>query len=676
MGFGIKRICPDARQWHDSEMKILVTVVLLLSGSSVVAADAAQRITGRVVDESGDAITAAVVNVSGDLSRSGPDGRFEANMPAEGLAIIHLAAEGFYDAIHTVGETDIGSITLVARQPNRQLLLFAGDAMLARRYFEPPDGEPALVRRNRILGDGKMLLEAVKPYIQLADYASVNLETQLSKKQPKQRLPKSVTFYSPPELPQIMQWAGFDYVALGNNHTWDYREDGLTSTFAALEKTDLGYSGAGFDESAARAPHATEIGGQPYTFLSYVGWAGSFSPSQAADGPKGGAALGGSTVFREDLAAMPADATSVLQYHSGLEYNGMPAMSERTRMRLAVDEGADIAIGHHAHVLQGLEIYRGQLIAYSMGNFLFDQYHYTTQMGMLLYVWMDGDKLHRAEVVPLHINGYVPTPASGSIRYSVLHRLARLSRPFGTCLRSNGAHAVVAACDDDATQVFDLGSATPGTGPVNLTSLDIAPTAPVSFTTSNYQYRLGTDILRRGDFESAGLFGTIDRGWITGKAASIETRESQGLVVKVADGKTERTGMKVFERVFTLSNPTTLSGRIYTSGPATIRFHQQRRRTDDALTDALESGPIKTVGALRTKKAGWHRFSFDFDQPRLTTRSVRLLIDVSDDIAEAGGSEVVFDDMAWIEWRTPWFNGDNSGDNADFATHVQFRSTP
>ena len=100
-------------------------------------------------------------------------------------------------------------------------------------------------------------------------------------------------------------------------------------------------------------------------------WAGTFSPSQTAEGSKGGAALGGDNVFAEDLATIGTDDLSVVQYHSGLEYAEAPAMSERQRLRHAVDHGADVAIGHHAHVLQGLEIYRGRLIAYSMGNFVF-----------------------------------------------------------------------------------------------------------------------------------------------------------------------------------------------------------------------------------------------------------------------------------------------------------------
>jgi len=133
-----------------------------------------------------------------------------------------------------------------------------------------------------------------------------------------------------------------------------------------------------------------------------------------------------------------------------------------------------------------------------------------------------------------------------------------------------------------------------------------------------------------------------------------------------------RTGMRVFERTFTPSNPTTVRGRIHTDGEASIVFSLQRRRMDDGLRDALDSGPTKAVGGLRVTRAGWHEFSFDFDQPRISTRSVRLLIDVKDDSGRSDGTTVLLDDLAWVEWRTPWLGGADAASDAAFATHVQF----
>ncbi|MEJ2274253.1 MAG: CapA family protein [Woeseiaceae bacterium] len=640
----------------------------------------AAGIGGQLVDGNGNAIAGAVVEVAGQRSSSGSDGRFNVQVGDERAALLRIEADGYYGAIHAFAMADldaaggdVGTITLVSRKPGRRLLLFAGDAMLARRYFEPPDGEAVLVRHDRVLQDGKAILGTIRPYIELADFASVNMETQLSRSQPSNRLPKSVTFFSPPEFAELLEWAGFDYVALGNNHTWDYQREGLEATIAALDQTSLGYSGAGFDEVAARAAFVAGLDDNPVAFLSYVGWAGTFSPHQAAEGDKGGAALGGPDVFAADLAAVAPGTATVLQYHSGLEYSEEPAMSERTRLRLAVDNGADVAVGHHAHVLQGLEIYRGRLIAYSMGNFLFDQTYSTTQLGMLLYVWMDGEELHRAEVVPLYVNGYVPTPATGAMRYSVLHRLARVSRSLGTCLYPNGAQAVVAACELPGTRLVEVADAQTVTGPVPTARFGVGPTDLVSFRPGDYRYRLGTDILRRGDFESDGLWGIPGRGWIGGPAISVADGESRHLRIVTEDGEITRTGMSAFQRVFSPSNPTTLAGRVRADAPATVRFRLQRRRPGMSTSEALHNGPLRTVGTVRAEESGWQRFAIDFDQPRVGANAVRLLIEVSADAGASGTVEVLLDDLAWIEWRSPWLDGTDAAVRTPFATHVEFR---
>ncbi len=658
-----------------------ITILWLLLAQATVAQASTTPVRGQILGEDGQPIAGATIEARGRQFTSGPDGRFEFPADVDEPLALHIRAGGYYAMIHTFAREDIaalggdvGPITIVERNPGRRLLLFTGDAMLARRYFEPPAGGPALMRKGSELEDGKKILEPIRPYIELADHASVNLETQLSSGTLDDRLPKSITFYSPAEYAEVLEWAGFDYVALGNNHTWDYQGEGLTTTYAALAKTKLGHSGAGFDEASARRPFLADIGGEPYAFLSYVGWAGTFSPHQAAEGDKGGAALGGSDVFAEDLAVVPDTTTAVLQYHSGLEYSHAPAMSERTRLREAIDNGADIAIGHHAHILQGIEIYRNKLIAYSMGNFMFDQTYYTTQLGMLLYAWMDGDRLHRVEVVPMYVNGYVPTPATGAMRYAILNRVARLSLDLGTCMRPSGAHIVAGACDD--ATVVEPGTATSDGGPVPLATLGVHPASAVSFGLDGHQYRLGIDILRRGDFESAGHFGIPPRGWILGEGISLADGESRHLEVTVPKEATVRTGMSAFQRVFTPSNPTTLSGRIYADGPVVMRVRMQRRQPGTSMSEALEQGPVHDVGAVSIEKAGWHRFSIEFDQPRVTTEALRLFFDLAAGDGHANDLLVRFDDLSWVEWTTPWLGATGQPDAADFGTFVQFRAEP
>lgn len=663
----------------------LVTLAVAGLALSNIAVASPVDVRGRIVDEAGVAIAGAIVAVGNVSHNVGADGEFNFALDSPTTISLRVAAPGYYTFLHTLHRSDfvmgrpavVPDIELVEKKSGRTLMVFAGDAMLSRRYFEPRAGEPTLVRRASVLGDGKQLLMHVQPYIELADVASVNMETQLSNEMLTNPVPKSVTFYSPLELAELLQWAGFDYVALGNNHLYDYRDAGLRSTFDALAATELAYSGAGFNEEQARKPASLVIDGRDHHFLSYVGWPGTFAPTQVARGSKGGAALGDSAFITQDLGALPADSISVLQLHAGLEYAETPALSERTTLRQAIRDGADIAIGHHPHVLQGFEIYRDRLIAYSLGNFLFDQYHYATQLGMLLYVWMDGDELHRAEAVPLHINGYLPTPATGLFRYAVLARLARLT-DSSVCMRASGFHAVVDSCDGKARAptAVTIDDST-SSAPMHLRSLGASPLQALKVESADRPYRLGLDLLNRGDFEYARLYGAHDRTWIVGSNASLRTGDNKLLEIRVpAGGQAVRSGMKVFERVFTLSNPATVSGRIKVDGDVRVRFMLQRRRAMDTLEDALVGGPIRQIGMWQGSSTDWADFSFDHNQPRVATRAVRLLLEVEDVSPEKQGATVSLDDLAWVEWRTPWIGPDDADIDAEFATHLMLHLKP
>jgi poly-gamma-glutamate capsule biosynthesis protein CapA/YwtB (metallophosphatase superfamily) len=641
-------------------------------------------VTGQVIGEDDLRLEGLTVRLDGQSLSTNKAGQFEFSIaPTSAVPVrLEVSATDHYPALQTLHRSDfvtgakaeLPTIELVRKKPGRHLLLFAGDSMLSRRYFEPRAGEPALVRRSHIDEDSRALLQHIKPYVELADYASANLETQLSDKVLTEHLKKSVTFYSPTGLAASLAWAGFDYVALGNNHMFDFMDDALQSTLDTLDRIQLDYSGGGFDDTRARRPAMIELGGETFAFLSYVGWPGTFSPSQVAEASKGGAALGTSESIAEDLGATPEEAITVLQLHAGLEYSARPALTEQTTLRQAVSDGADLAVGHHAHVLQGFEIYQGKLIAYSLGNFLFDQYHYTTQMGMLLFVWMDGDRLHRAEVVPLHINGYLPTPATGEFRYSILNRLAALSDANSVCMHPNGLHARVKACDEAASTASRRIAITrlpQSPVPIALRSLGATPVVPVEIDASGSDYRLGVDLWRRGDFEYAGLFETRDRSWIENDRVQIVSGDDPHLRIEIGEpGTAIRTGLKVFERVFAISNPATVSGRIRADSKVQIRVMLQSRRITDTLEMALTDGRVKEIATMTVEPGTWTGFAFDYDQPREELRSIRLLFEVED--LSNNGASVELDDIAWVEWRTPWMQADDKA-GPEFATHLQLR---
>lgn len=132
-----------------------------------------------------------------------------------------------------------------------------------------------------------------------------------------------------------------------------------------------------------------------------------------------------STARIRDLAAQ-VDVV-VVQLHAGFQFQSAPSDFVRDVAREAIDAGADLVIGHHPHVLQGAEWYRGRLAVYSLGNFVFDQDFLSTfASGMLRTVW-EGDRLLEARLMPVELVGYRPVPTSDEAARRTLLRVWEMS---------------------------------------------------------------------------------------------------------------------------------------------------------------------------------------------------------------------------------------------------------
>jgi poly-gamma-glutamate capsule biosynthesis protein CapA/YwtB (metallophosphatase superfamily) len=129
----------------------------------------------------------------------------------------------------------------------------------------------------------------------------------------------------------------------------------------------------------------------------------------------GGAAFWQTQAAQQAITSLAMDAdVVVVQLHGGFDFQTAPSAFVRTAARAAVDAGADLVLAHHPHVLQGAEWYRGKLIAYSLGNFLFDQEFLLTFSSAFLRTVWDGDTLIEARMVPIEIDGYQPRPVAGA----------------------------------------------------------------------------------------------------------------------------------------------------------------------------------------------------------------------------------------------------------------------
>ncbi len=689
------------------KLQCLFIVFAALSLEAAVLPAAEIHITGRVLSDSGRALENAQVDINGVAASTDISGQFSVMVDSADLYRLGYSAENHFPMIHNFSALEFGwrpqvgrehgtvvpDVTLVERKKGRIMLAFGGDTMLGRRFLEPAKGEPVLVREGHRAEDAAALLRHIGPHLQLADFTSVNLETQVMEAKPEANAPKSYVFFSPPELLDALVAAGIDYVTLGNNHTFDYLSEGLVSTIDALEASGLAWSGAGRTEADSLGAHRARVGGSPLSLLGYVGWAGNFSPNQVAQGAeKGGAAHGTEENIRKSVRReVDAGYLPIVQYHGSREYTDEPTLVTETRLKQSIDDGAILAIGHHPHIVQGFEIYNGRLIAYSMGNFMFDQFHYATTHSYLVYIWMDGDRLHRAEVMPLHIKGYVPMPATDTTRLAILRRVNELSSRRGVFMQPSGGNAVILP-QSGANKTAPTLTLSPvdksrregaSVWPLNQQSWH-TPVASITLNRGETErVRLGKNLLPTGHLESHSLLGAADRAWIEEGHQSIVTEEAapsgknvMHLVIPATAGQ-GRIGMRTFEYTFEPGTPTTFVVRARADAPARVMAYQQWRKRNEDRLEALKSAKLRPIGQRELGTDGWQELRFDFDSPRVTAISYRVVLEVTP-LDPGADHESWFDDIALIEWLSPPLS---SGDvplhvAGGQASHLGLTQTP
>ena len=301
-----------------------------------------------------------------------------------------------------------------------------------------------------------------------------------------------------------------------------------------------------------------------------------------------------------------------------------------------------------------------------MGNFIFDQYHYATRRSFLLYVWMNRDRLHRAEVMPVRIKGYTPMPATDTFRNTILKRTSNLSSRRGVTLGASGGNAVIRPGqmnnrpNPDHAMVLPRDVFPEGATIVSMpsrnwqTPYNIIETRPQN----SARVRLGKNLLPMGHLESHFLHDAPDLSWIEDGAQSIATREDAPagpgvMQLKVAAGRDQgRVGMRTFEYTFEPGTPTTFAVTAHTESPATVTAYQQWRKRNENRLEALETAELRFIGRRELKAGGWQELRFDFDSPRVTAVAYRVILKVEP--ADRSHDHFTwFDDIRLIEWLSP-----------------------
>jgi poly-gamma-glutamate synthesis protein (capsule biosynthesis protein) len=282
-----------------------------------------------------------------------------------------------------------------------------------------------------------------RAWLKKADYAIGNLEAPFTDY--GEPASKTYTFRVPPLMAKGLVSAGFDVVTLANNHILDYGEAGMRSTWAILDSLGIAWCGAGEDRYSAGRSVILEHMGWKVAFLAFsLTYPGEFW----ATSNRAGTAYPHMEIMREELSRCRSLADLIIvSFHWGQELRATPKSYQRLYAHRAVEWGADLVLGHHPHVLQGLEIYKGRLIAYSLGNYVFGSYSRNSRDSVLLKVVFDSQGAIFAEAIPINVYNYQvhfqPRPLERSSRKKVLDHLNTISMPLNGNRRLIGENGLI-----------------------------------------------------------------------------------------------------------------------------------------------------------------------------------------------------------------------------------------
>lgn len=265
-------------------------------------------------------------------------------------------------------------------------------------------------RKMVAAGDFRSPWRSVAETLRAADLAFGNFEGTIS----RDAAPRSggTSFVSRVGVLDGFRFAGLDFLSLANNHVGDFGTGTLVETRKLIRGAGIATAGAGANEAEARAPAILERNGVRFAFVPFNAIVGP--PVVTEDGP--GAVwihMAPWNPFRrsdldrvvDTVRQARANADVVIVYpHWGQEYVANPNADQKRVAHALIDAGADMVIATHPHWVQGAEIYKGRLIAYSLGNFVFDQtWSEETQQGAALDLVFWGPRLVGASFIPVRI---------------------------------------------------------------------------------------------------------------------------------------------------------------------------------------------------------------------------------------------------------------------------------
>ncbi len=284
---------------------------------------------------------------------------------------------------------------LIKNEEPKAVLVAVGDIMLSRM----------VARRIKENQDQKYPFLEVSDLIGQADIAFGNLECPIT---PGRNINLfEMVFRADPESVNGLKYAGFDILSLANNHIFNFGQEGLTDTFSYLEKANIDYIGAGKNKQEAHNFKMLEVNGIKFAFLAYADSIFSYTFSQTEESQPS-IALMDVVQMKKDIFSIKNQADFIIvSMHSGIEYVSQPNAKQIEFAHAAVDTGADLVIGHHPHVVQKMEQYKGGYIFYSLGNFIFDQmWSRETRESVIAKIVFGENNIQEIDFIPILIEDF------------------------------------------------------------------------------------------------------------------------------------------------------------------------------------------------------------------------------------------------------------------------------
>ncbi len=577
---------------------------------------------------------------------------------------------------------------------------FVGDIMMGRR-FEDENGIITNQGVNALFEPTYEILGAA------ADITIANLEIPLSD-QGAPHPTKSIVFRSSPSNVGGLIYGGIDVVSLANNHILDFMEPGMIQTQNLLDEVGIRHSGAGMNSYEAYLPAILSRKGQTIAFLASsdrTGQYNNYQPYLNAGENKPGFAYMTPYYLKQQIQSV-RDFTDLLvvEMHAGSEYSyapgsdydffdypggfsamrinpastvgyeldplvgleeedysprlDRPQMWDRSIRQFAIDEGADAVIVHHPHIIQGVEVYKGKIIAHSLGNFIFDLNYPETYPSIILNAEADESGFYSYSITPLYIDDYLTVPAKGELANYILDYIAMRSRELDTYVHVDSDNHLATVIMDSTTlqiQILDYIVQLRDTKQFQFNEqayfksdpIPIAEAGSISEIMSGYHhithYRLGREKIWMKNFENEG--STL---WNFNSESefiddSVYRRGGEAAVQIRQESSSENVITNLENRVpFKNELEHTIHGFIKTHNAkdATLQLRLAESRSDESLMTVSLDDSVQ-------EEMDWHYY-----WGLAPTHEDANFFDIrmSSSPPDSGQSQVWFDDVGLIEW--------------------------